>query len=152
MLIIGANCISLDQEKTQMAIWSILAAPLIMGNDLRKVSESSRNILLNREAIRVNQDALGQMGIRLPSDSTDTQKWVRQMQNGDIAVVLYNRAMEGGADIMLNFNEDLNLKSGTVVTIKDIFQGENLGDFKDQFVAVSVPQNGVRFLRLTPKK
>jgi alpha-galactosidase len=37
MLIIGNGCITHDEEMTQMALWSILASPLIMGNDLRKV-------------------------------------------------------------------------------------------------------------------
>ena len=55
MLLIGNTCISDDEARTQMAIWSILAAPLIMGNDLRTVSDSARAILLNSEAIAVDQ-------------------------------------------------------------------------------------------------
>lgn len=55
MLLIGNTCISDDEARTQLAIWSILAAPLIMGNDLRTVSDSARAILLNREAIAVDQ-------------------------------------------------------------------------------------------------
>ena len=57
MLLIGNTCISDDEARTQMAIWSILAAPLIMGNDLRTVSDSARAILLNSEAIAVDQGA-----------------------------------------------------------------------------------------------
>ena len=47
----GAPCVSLDEERTQMAIWSISASPLIMGNDMRNVSAESRAILFNRQAI-----------------------------------------------------------------------------------------------------
>ena len=61
MLLIGANCVSLAEEQTQLAIWSISSAPLIMGNDLRNVSTASRAVLLNPHAIAVNQDALGQV-------------------------------------------------------------------------------------------
>ena len=57
MLLIGNTCISDDEARTQMAIWSILAAPLIMGNDLRTVSASARAILVNPEAIAVDQGA-----------------------------------------------------------------------------------------------
>ena len=42
MLLIGANCITMEEERTQMAMWSISAAPLIMGNDLRNVSDVSK--------------------------------------------------------------------------------------------------------------
>ena len=50
----------------------------------------SKQILLNRHAIAVGQDALGQMGIRL-SGPDDTQVWARKLANGDVAVALYNR-------------------------------------------------------------
>lgn len=76
-----------------MAIWSILAAPLIMGNDPRKISAASLAILQNADAIAVDQDALGQMGVRLDNSSAaPTQRWARTLANGDVAVALYNKA------------------------------------------------------------
>jgi len=91
MLLIGNDCISIEQQKTQMAIWSISASPLIMGNDLRNISNESKAILLNKDAIAVDQDPLGKMGIRHPAynSSSPTQMWYRELSNGDIAVVLY---------------------------------------------------------------
>ena len=58
MLLIGNTCINHDEERTQMAIWSVMAAPLIMGNDLRNVSAESKDILLNKHALAVNQGEL----------------------------------------------------------------------------------------------
>ena len=70
-----------------MAIWSIVAAPLIMGNDPRNISAASKAILTNAAAIAIDQDALGQMGLRLEnSSSAPTQRWVRMLANGDVAV------------------------------------------------------------------
>ena len=93
MLLIGNGCISEDEERTQMAIWSIIASPLIQGNDPRNVSAASRAILVNPDAIAVNQDALGQMGLRLENaSSAPTQRWWRVLANGDVAVALYNKA------------------------------------------------------------
>lgn len=92
MLLIGNNCISEDEERTQLAIWSIIASPLIMGNDMRNVSDASRAILTNTAAIAVNQDPLGQMGGRLDnSSSAPAQRWARVLANGDVAVALYNK-------------------------------------------------------------
>ena len=90
MLLIGANCIAEPEERTQMAIWSISAAPLIMGNDLRNVSDASKAILLNTDAIAVSQDPLGQMGMRISQGDTTGQVWARNLANGDVAVALYN--------------------------------------------------------------
>lgn len=51
-----------SQERTQFALWAIFAAPLLMSNDLRNIPQASREILLNKEIIAVNQDTLGKQG------------------------------------------------------------------------------------------
>jgi hypothetical protein len=90
MLLIGNDCISDDEARTQMAIWSISAAPLIMGNDLRNVTDSAKAILQNTEAIAVDQDMLGHMGYRItPSNATEI--WARNITGGAVAVGLYNK-------------------------------------------------------------
>jgi alpha-N-acetylgalactosaminidase len=92
MLLIGAGCVTPAEERTQMALWSISASPLIMGNDLRNVSDVSRAVLLNPDAIAVSQDALGQMGVRLSNSSDDaTQAWARNLADGSVAVGLYSK-------------------------------------------------------------
>ena len=92
MLLIGNGCVSEDEERTQMAIWAISAAPLIMGNDMRNVSAASRAILLNGEAIAIDQDPLGQQGLRLSNSSQDGQQvWARVLADGSVAVGLYNK-------------------------------------------------------------
>lgn len=65
MLLIGNFGLSIDQSRTQMAIWAILAAPLLMSNDLKNIRPEFRDILNNRHAIAVNQDKLGIQGKRV---------------------------------------------------------------------------------------
>ena len=62
MLIIGNFGLSFDQAKVQMAVWCVLAAPLIMSNDLRDLRPEFLQILSNPLAIKVNQDPLGIQG------------------------------------------------------------------------------------------
>ena len=64
-LVIGNFGLSYDQSKAQMAIWSILAAPLIMSVDLRTIKPEYKAILQNREVIAIDQDPLGIQGRRL---------------------------------------------------------------------------------------
>jgi len=90
MLLIGNTCISDDEARTQMAIWSIVMAPLLMGNDLRNVSASTAAILLNAEAVAVNQDAAARMGYRV-SPSAATEVWARNLTGGNVAVALFNK-------------------------------------------------------------
>lgn len=147
----GTRCVSIEEEKTQMAIWSISASPLIMGNDMRKVAPDSKAILLNEHAIAVSQDPLGQMGIRL-GNSNSTQIWARKLANGDVAVGLYNRgaAVSGGAaaDITVFFGmPGINLVGA--VNVFDIWEKKALGKFSSKFTASAVPFHSTSFLRLS---
>jgi len=64
-LVIGNYGLSWDQQRTQMALWSIMASPLIMSVDLRTIKPDSQSLLLNRRAIAINQDRLGVQGRRV---------------------------------------------------------------------------------------
>lgn len=64
-LIIGNFGLSMDQSRSQMALWAIMAAPLFMSNDLRTISSGARNILQNKMAISINQDPMGIQGRRI---------------------------------------------------------------------------------------
>jgi len=64
-LIIGNFGLSYEQAKTQFAIWSILAAPLLMSVDLRTIRPQFKHILQNRKIIAVDQDPLGIQGRRI---------------------------------------------------------------------------------------
>jgi len=145
MLLIGSHCLTTAEERTQMAIWSISASPLIMGNDLRNVSADSKAILLNKNAIAVSQDSLGQMGIRLSPGTTKQQVWARNMANGDVAVALYNKD-SSPADITVRFDQ-LHLYGK--VTILDIWSNKSLGTFTGQFTSAAVGVHDTEFLRLS---
>lgn len=64
-LIIGNFGLSYEQSKVQMAIWAILAAPLLMSTDLRTIRPEYKAILQNKKIIAVDQDKLGIQGRRI---------------------------------------------------------------------------------------
>ena len=64
-LIIGDYSLSYDQQRVQMALWSIMAAPLLMSTDLRTISNQSKQLLQNENLIKVNQDPNGIQGRRI---------------------------------------------------------------------------------------
>ncbi|KFO93718.1 Alpha-N-acetylgalactosaminidase, partial [Buceros rhinoceros silvestris] len=65
MLIIGNFGLSYEQSRSQMALWTVMAAPLLMSTDLRTISPSAKEILQNRLMIKINQDPLGIQGRRI---------------------------------------------------------------------------------------
>jgi alpha-galactosidase len=93
MLEIGNGGMTDDEYKTPMSLWSILAAPLLAGNDLRNMTPPILEILTNREVIAINQDKDGKQGRRL-SKSGDQEVWARSLSDSAQAIGLFNR---GGA-------------------------------------------------------
>ncbi|WP_203711588.1 NPCBM/NEW2 domain-containing protein [Asanoa siamensis] len=80
-----------DEEfRTQMTLWSVAAAPLMIGSDLRTLSQASLDTLKDPDVLAINQDPAVVQAVRVgPAGATET--WVKRLANGDRAVVLLNR-------------------------------------------------------------
>jgi alpha-galactosidase len=90
MLEVGTG-MSYDEDKAHFSLWCMLAAPLIAGNDLRKMSPQTTSILTNKEVIAVDQDSLGVEGFRYYSFD-GLEIWIKPLKNNDLAVCFLNRS------------------------------------------------------------
>ena len=89
MLEIGNGGMSADEYRTHMTVWSILAAPLIAGNDLRTMTPETRAILTNSEVIAIDQDVLGKQGQRVQKRG-NIEIWTRPLAGGAVALAIFN--------------------------------------------------------------
>ena len=64
MLEVGNGGLTVEEEKSHFSLWCMLAAPLMAGNDLSKMSSSTKEILTNKEVIAIDQDKLGKQGYK----------------------------------------------------------------------------------------
>jgi alpha-galactosidase len=96
MLEVGNGNLTLDEYRTHMSLWAVLAAPLIAGNDIRAMPAEIRQILINREVIAVDQDPLGRQGSRALR-SGQQEIWTKPMQDRSVVVALFNRDNKAGA-------------------------------------------------------
>lgn len=80
MLVIGNFGLSWDQQVTQMALWAIMAAPLLMSNDLRQISSQAKALLQNEDVIAINQDPLGKQGYCFRKEN-EIEVWERPLSN-----------------------------------------------------------------------
>jgi alpha-galactosidase len=92
MLEIGNGGMNTLEYQTHMSLWSILAAPLLAGNDLQHVSPEILAILTNREVIAIDQDPAGKQGTRA-FQSGDYEVWTRDLADGSKAVGIFNRGV-----------------------------------------------------------
>lgn len=62
MMEVGDVGLTADEQVTHFLLFAILASPLIAGNDLTSMSNSTRDLLTAPEVLAVNQDPLGRQG------------------------------------------------------------------------------------------
>ncbi len=78
------------EAQAQMTMWAIVAAPLILGSDPRKLSPATIRMLQNPQVIAIDQDRLGIQGTAIGQNGSG-QVWVKPLADGDRAVALLNR-------------------------------------------------------------
>ncbi|HUZ45276.1 MAG TPA: glycoside hydrolase family 27 protein [Terriglobia bacterium] len=168
MLEIGNGGMTETEDRTHMSLWCMLAAPLIAGNDLTRMTPETLAILTNREVIAVDQDRLGREGyplarykdgkkftiheeLPLPRGSNvqlgggdDQEVWVKPLSAGAMAVALFNRAATP-ARISVQWQE---LKIHGTPKVRDLWAHRNLGRLRKGYSA-EVPGHGVVMLRVS---
>src|SRR5499427_9189403 len=143
MLEIGNGGMTETEYKTHISLWSMLAAPLLAGNDLRSMSPAILSILTNREVIAVDQDKDGKQG-KSVWKSGDQEIWVRPLSGGAAAVALFNRSNEA-AKIAVRW-ADIGV-SGTA-HLRDLWLHQDIGWQGPEYSA-TVPGHGVVLLRVS---
>jgi alpha-galactosidase len=157
MLEIGNGGMNADEYRTHMSLWCLLAAPLMAGNDLRTMTEETRAILTNAEAIAVDQD-MDVKPVRRVDRDARTEVWVRPLRDRQtarfgvehsVAVGLFNRGDEP-AEVSVRW-EDLHI--GAVVGAKalharDLWKHEDVPVPGDRYSA-TVPAHGVVLLKVS---
>ena len=102
MLEVGNGSLNYEENKSHFSLWCMMAAPLILGNDVRKFlnqdgSVNEQNdvlqILTNKDMIAVNQDPLGVQCQRI--DNSGMQDiLLKPLANGDVAICFFNKSSE----------------------------------------------------------
>ncbi len=146
MLEVGNGGMTTTEYRSHFALWAMLAAPLIAGNDLRNMTPEIHDILTNKDVIAVGQDPLGRQGHRVRKDG-DLEVWARPLRGGGRAVILFNR---GAADQELTVHwEDLAYPEHLSAAVRDLWQQKDLGKFTGKFAA-TVASHAVVMVTVTP--
>lgn len=149
MLEVGNGGMTETEYRAHFSLWCIVAAPLIAGNDVRHMTEATRAILTNPEAIAVNQDAAGVQGTRVSRAAGDGGKldvWVRPLgrEGTTVAVALFN---QGKSEARMTAGwAEVGLQPGEAA-VRDLWTHADLGTFTNAFSAM-VPSHGVVLVRI----
>jgi len=142
MLEVGNGGMNTDEYRTHMSLWAIFAAPLLAGNDVRGMTEDARSILMNKDVIAIDQDALGKQG-QLALKRGDVDYWKRSLRGGGVAIAAVNR---GNAAVSVKIPwKELGIDGALV--FKEVWSGLDVKAPSDS--AFTIPPHGVVLLRTT---
>jgi alpha-galactosidase len=147
MLEVGNKGLTLAESRAHFSLWCILAAPLMAGNDVRKMSDEVHDILTNKEVIAIDQDPLGKQGYQFMKHP-GKEIWVKELSDGNWAVCFLNTG-DKSLQIRLKW-EHLWFLKGTY-EIRDLWQKKNLGKTKGEFTG-EIDSHDVILFKLTSVK
>jgi len=145
----GMHCgtVTAAEERTQMAIWALASAPLLMSNDIAAVPTASRLLLQNTEVLAINQDALGRMCFRFMADAASgAQGWKKELASGQVVVALVNMG-EAAQPISFRF-EQIGFSAFTQVQLRDVYAAASLGVHTGGFTSSPIEPHDTLLLTL----
>ena len=142
MLQVGRG-MSYEEDKTHFSMWCMLNSPLLAGNDLRKMSAQTIEILTNKELIAINQDIAYVQARRLFKEN-NIEVWVKQLKgNKQKAIAILNR---GNAETAFTVPWE-KIGVGKNGKLRDLWLYKDLGKVKKQN-SFKVPRHGIVVLKI----
>ncbi|MEV5529126.1 NPCBM/NEW2 domain-containing protein [Streptomyces prunicolor] len=144
MLEVGNGGMTDTEYRSHFSMWSIMAAPLLIGSDLRTATDATFDILDNKEVIAVDQDPLGKQGNVVSSEGG---RWVvaKEMKDGSRTVALFNES--GSAQRIATTAAAVGLPGAGAYTLRDLWQHKSYNTAGA--ISATVPAHGTVLVRVS---
>jgi len=119
MLEVGNPGMTIDEQASHFAIWSMFKSTLMVSTHISTVSRAARDILLNEDLISINQDPAGLPVELVQRFMADHDVFAGELENGDRAVLLLDQS-NSTRTLSIDF-ASLGVASATV---KDLWSGQ----------------------------
>ena len=136
---------TIEMYKHQFMFWCLCGSPLMMGGDIRNMSEEAHKLLTNKNLIAINQDEEARPITRIPGDNTCVS-YLKMLSGGEFAIGSFNKASFEKHISILAEEIGIPANSGMKIEAYDCETGEHYGTFAD-IIRISVEKFGARILR-----
>ncbi len=137
-----------EEYQTHFALWAMMNSPLMIGCDVRNMTEQTKKILLNKDLIAINQDieCRAPFQVQCTSNSPDTYVLVKFLSNGDIAIGMFNFGDTPTLAAVDFWDLGLPTSAGKCLEIYDCIEHENIGK-KSEMLTATVAAHGSKVYR-----
>ena len=125
---VGMGGCTFEEYRTHFTLWAMLNSPLMIGCDIREMSDETRRILMNDEMIRINQDPLCRQPYKVKNHAWNDNVliYVKALANGNLAIGMFNLSDEKSRAAM-NLDEiGLPFSTGRTLELTEVWTCENL--------------------------
>ena len=147
---VAVTGLSDEEYKTHFSIWSMFGSPLMIGCDVRSMDDATKNILLNKEVIAVDQDEAYRQPFACGKhwDHNEVLVLAKFLEGGDIAIGIFNLLDNCPCDPFISLDSlGINRATGKALRITDLWTGEDLGVYSGVFRPAPTPAHGCRLYR-----
>jgi alpha-galactosidase len=144
MLEVGNGGMTDVEYRSHFSLWAIMASPLLVGTDIRKIKPDALEILLNKEVIAVDQDPLGVQGKQV-RDADGIHVIVKPMKDGSRAVAVFNET-DAAVDASVAATE-IGLKTAGKYKVRDLWQHTDASG--DGSIKVNLPAHAIAMYRIS---
>jgi len=146
MLEVGNGGMTDTEYRTHMGWWAVMAAPLIAGNDLRSMTQATKDILMAPEIIAMDQDALGKQGTRVWDGGNGQNIWSKVQSGTNVRAIFVLNGSTGTTSINVSWSQ-IGLPAGNA-TVRDLWSRTDLGTFNNGFTVSNIPPHGSRVFKI----
>src|SRR5690606_11392137 len=141
--LVGRGGMTDTEMRSHFALWAIMAAPLIAGNDIRNMNSATATIMKNRNLIDINQDPLGLQAVQVSNDGT-RRVLAKRLSGGDVAVALFN---QGGSTTTISTTASAIGLSGSSFSLREAWTDAVTST--SGAISASVPPHGTVVFRVS---
>ncbi|MCW3795141.1 glycoside hydrolase family 27 protein [Paenibacillus sp. LS1] len=129
------------EYKTHFSLWSMMGSPLMIGCDVRKANQITKDILLNPDLLAINQDVEARGAYRIKPEpqwfhTDDVFMLVKVLTDGDLAIGFFNLS-DNQRELSLQFwDMGLPYAAGYALSLYDCWEHKELGVFRERFAPV----------------
>lgn len=150
----GQGTLSINECRSEFALYTILGTSLILGADIRSQPDDILKLWTNSEMLAIATDSQCIQGSLTDNSQEAGEVWVRPLSDGTFAAVLFNKGLSP-QNITLTFNEDGRWNSFypanfPFAQVRDVFAGNDLGVFGDNYTSFVGAHDAV-LLKVVPK-
>ena len=125
------------EYKTHFALWAIMNSPLMIGCDIRNMTPETKEILINKDIIAINQDieCRGPFCIRQWNNPEKVFALVKPLFGGDYAIGFFNFGDKKSEMSLQFYDIGLPYSSGRALELYDCHTHQTIGTFTERYAA-----------------